>query len=115
MGLNWFIPALVKSRVGSSSGTTGLLGTNVCPCFFTKKSMNCWRISFADGIRTSREDSPRFTTEDTEGTEKKTEEKTILKTERRSLCLENCLLLCLVFSVPSVPSVVKTLIPGLRG
>jgi hypothetical protein len=23
MGLNWFIPALVKSRVGSDSGTTG--------------------------------------------------------------------------------------------
>src|SRR4051794_23164700 len=45
IGLNWFIPALVNSNVGSSCGTTGELGTNVCPCFSTKKSMNCWRIS----------------------------------------------------------------------
>src|SRR5438874_3295081 len=46
IGLNWFIPALVNSSVGSSCGTTGELGTNVCPCFSTKKSMNCWRISW---------------------------------------------------------------------
>src|SRR5437867_2467752 len=45
IGLNWFIPALVNSSVGSSSGTTGELGTNVCPCRCRKKSMNCWRIS----------------------------------------------------------------------
>src|SRR5918998_537378 len=45
MGLNWFIPALVNRSVGSSCGTTGLLGTNVWPCFCTKKSMNCRRIS----------------------------------------------------------------------
>ena len=45
IGLNWFIPALVNSSVGSSCGTTGELGTNVWPCFCTKKSMNCWRIS----------------------------------------------------------------------
>src|SRR3954469_1180914 len=44
MGLNWFIPALVNSSVGSSCGTTGDDGTNVWPCRCTKKSMNCWRI-----------------------------------------------------------------------
>src|SRR4029078_213284 len=43
--LNWFIPALVNSSVGSSCGTTGELGTKVWPCFCTKKSRNCWRIS----------------------------------------------------------------------
>ena len=41
IGLNWFIPALVNSSVGSSCGTTGELGTNVWPCFWQKKSMNC--------------------------------------------------------------------------
>ena len=45
IGLNWFMPALVKSNVGSSCGTTGDDGTKVCPCRCTKKSMNCWRIS----------------------------------------------------------------------
>jgi len=30
-GLNWFIPALMKRRVGSSSGTTGDAGTAVWP------------------------------------------------------------------------------------
>src|SRR5262249_59454939 len=49
-GLNWFIPALAKSSVGSSCGTTGDDGTKVCPCFWQKKSMNCLRISFAVGI-----------------------------------------------------------------
>src|SRR5689334_15580265 len=44
IGLNWFIPALVNSSVGSSCGTTGDDGTNVCPCDLTKKSMNSWRI-----------------------------------------------------------------------
>src|SRR5512132_2037610 len=29
--LNWFIPALVKSSVGSSCGTSGELGTIRCP------------------------------------------------------------------------------------
>src|SRR5689334_10997075 len=48
--LNWFMPAFVKSSVGSSSGTTGDERTKVCPCFFTKKSMNCWRISFAEDM-----------------------------------------------------------------
>ena len=43
-GLNWFMPALVNSSVGSSCGTTRRRGTNVWPCFLTKKSMNCWRI-----------------------------------------------------------------------
>src|SRR5438477_2817864 len=52
-GLNWFIPALVNNSVGSSCGTTGLDGTNVCPCFWQKKSMNCWRISFDDGMAPS--------------------------------------------------------------
>src|SRR5438067_8753119 len=45
IGLNWFIPALVNSSVGSSCGTTGELGTNVCPCRVRKKSMNWERIS----------------------------------------------------------------------
>src|SRR5438552_12085119 len=53
IGLNWFMPAFVKRSVGSSCGTTGLDGTNVWPCFFTKKSMNCWRISFAENMQTS--------------------------------------------------------------
>src|SRR4051812_3130586 len=45
-GLNWFMPALVNSRDGSSSGTVDELGTNVCPCRWVKNSMYCWRISF---------------------------------------------------------------------
>src|SRR5262249_41580288 len=45
--LNWFMPALVNSSVGSSSGTTLDDGTRVWPCFWTKKSRNCWRISLA--------------------------------------------------------------------
>src|SRR5438270_13042282 len=53
IGLNWFIPAFVNSSVGSSWGTTGLDGTNVCPCFLTKKSMNCWRISLAERMPAS--------------------------------------------------------------
>src|SRR5712671_1194010 len=44
------MPALVNSSVGSSSGTTLLDGTAVWPCFWTKKSRNCWRISLALGI-----------------------------------------------------------------
>src|SRR5262249_26642320 len=48
--LNWFMPALVKSKVGSSSGTTLDDGTAVCPCFLTKKSRNCWRISLDVGM-----------------------------------------------------------------
>src|SRR5262249_28694267 len=50
--LNWFMPALVNKSVGSSSGTTLDDGTNVCPCFSTKKSMNCLRISLADAMFT---------------------------------------------------------------
>src|SRR5438477_11288797 len=45
--LNWFMPALVNSSVGSSSGTTLEDGTAVWPCFLTKKSRNCWRIWLA--------------------------------------------------------------------
>src|SRR5689334_9613954 len=51
------MPALANSSVGSFSGTTGLDGTNVCPCFLQKKSMNCWRMSFEDGMGIS-ETSP---------------------------------------------------------
>lgn len=32
IGLNWFMPALMKSRVGSLWGTTGEDWTKVCPC-----------------------------------------------------------------------------------
>src|SRR5437588_4855209 len=48
--LNWFMPALVNSSVGSSKGTTLLDGTAVWPCFLQKKSMNCWRISVEVGM-----------------------------------------------------------------
>src|SRR3954468_22993657 len=48
--LNWFMPALVNSSVGSSRGTTLLDGTAVWPCFLTKKSINCWRMSLALSI-----------------------------------------------------------------
>src|SRR5262245_6505574 len=44
------MPALAKSSVGSSSGTTLELGPKVWPCFLQKKSVNCWRISFAVNI-----------------------------------------------------------------
>src|SRR5262245_40895970 len=49
IGLNWFTPALVKSRVGSSSGTQGELGTNVWPPaappgLLLKNSMNVLRM-----------------------------------------------------------------------
>src|SRR5256885_16357599 len=44
--LNWFIPALVKSSVGSSPGTTGLDGTMAWP-FDSKKDRNDWRMSEA--------------------------------------------------------------------
>src|SRR3972149_4014186 len=36
MSLNWFIPAPVNKRVGSSSGTSESLGNIECP-FFSKK------------------------------------------------------------------------------
>ena len=42
IGLNWFIPALQKSSVGSSYGTTGDDATAVCS-FAAKKSTNCVR------------------------------------------------------------------------
>src|SRR5260370_38331984 len=57
------MPAMVKSRVGSSCGTTGDEGTNVCPCFLTKKSMNCWRISLAVTIIPSQKTLPRTDTD----------------------------------------------------
>src|SRR5258706_13590238 len=44
--LNWFMPALVNSSVGSSPGTTGLDGTTVWP-FASKKLWNWERISEA--------------------------------------------------------------------
>src|SRR3954469_16670470 len=42
MGTNWFMPALVKSRLGES-GRSEDEGTMVC-CFSRKKSRNDWRI-----------------------------------------------------------------------
>src|SRR4051812_15762012 len=59
MGLNWFIPALVNSSVGSSCGTTGLLGTKRWPCFCTKKSMNCCRMS-AEEVMNARVKVPDY-------------------------------------------------------
>ena len=43
--MNWFIPALVKSSVGSSPGTSGELGTMRWP-FCSKNFRNDARISF---------------------------------------------------------------------
>src|SRR5688572_17914853 len=43
MGTNWFMPALVKRRLGLS-GMRLEEGTMVC-CFDLKKSRNDWRIS----------------------------------------------------------------------
>src|SRR5450631_2474330 len=43
MGTNWFMPALVKSKLGAS-GRSGLDGTTVC-CFSLKKSRKEARIS----------------------------------------------------------------------
>ena len=42
--LNWFIPAFVKSNVGSSLGATDELRINLCP-FFSKKFMKDFLIS----------------------------------------------------------------------
>lgn len=36
----WFMPALAKSSVGSSWGTTGLDFQKVCPCLSVKNEMN---------------------------------------------------------------------------
>src|SRR4029450_452151 len=44
--LNWFIPALVNSSVGSSPGTTGLEATIWWP-FDSKNLRKVWRISAA--------------------------------------------------------------------
>eukprot|EP00958_Prasinococcus_capsulatus_P007243 scaffold674_cov371-Prasinococcus_capsulatus_cf.AAC.1 len=46
MGLNWFIPALVKRRVGSSCGTTGLECTMVWP-LLSKNLLNVSRTRAA--------------------------------------------------------------------
>lgn len=46
MGLNWFMPALAKSNVGSSRGMVADEWTYVCS-FLLKKSMNRCRISLA--------------------------------------------------------------------
>src|SRR5262249_18165380 len=51
--LNWFMPALVNISVGSSRGTTLAEGTAVWPCFLTKKSRNCWRVSLGVSMRDS--------------------------------------------------------------
>ena len=40
IGLNWFMPALAKSNVGSSCGTTGEDGTIVCTCLLSKNDVN---------------------------------------------------------------------------
>src|SRR5262249_850432 len=53
------MPALAKSSVLSASGTTGEDGTNWCPCFLQKKSMNCWRISLDEGMAKSRVQASR--------------------------------------------------------
>ena len=42
--LNWFIPAFVKSNVGSSLGATDELRINLC-LFFSKKFMKDFLIS----------------------------------------------------------------------
>ena len=41
----WFMPALAKSRVGSSWGMVADEGTNVCSFFSEKKEMNFERTS----------------------------------------------------------------------
>src|SRR5262245_46021672 len=53
--LNWFIPALVNSSVGSSPGTTGELGTTWWP-LDSKNDRNVARISaaFMRGFATKR-------------------------------------------------------------
>src|SRR5438067_5983999 len=57
--LNWFMPALVKSSVGSSPGTTGLDGTTVWP-FDSKNFRNCERISEAFMGQVSQRKSNRW-------------------------------------------------------
>ena len=53
MGLNWFMPALANSSVGSSCGTTGEEGTSTCCLVLTKKSMKVWRMRVAGQPLTS--------------------------------------------------------------
>src|SRR5260370_16894500 len=65
------MPALVNSSVGSSCGTTLLDGTKVWPCFLTKKSMNCWRISLAVNMQLA----PIELTTETQRTQKRDKEK----------------------------------------
>eukprot|EP00967_Tisochrysis_lutea_P103595 scaffold156478_cov28-Tisochrysis_lutea.AAC.12 len=45
MGLNWFIPALMKRSVGSSCGTTGEEGQKVCSALSLKKLTYALRTS----------------------------------------------------------------------
>ena len=46
IGLNWFIPGVgEQQRRVVVRDDRRADGTNVWPCFLTKKSMNCWRIS----------------------------------------------------------------------
>ena len=53
IGLNWFMPALAKSKVGSSCGTTGEDGTIVCACSLSKKEVNVFRTFAADQLQFS--------------------------------------------------------------
>ena len=57
MGLNWFMPAFAKSSVGSSTGTTGDDGQNVCSFVCAKKLMNVSR-TFAAGPKALLMDEP---------------------------------------------------------
>src|SRR5688572_13032837 len=51
--LNWFIPALVKRRVGSSCGTSGELGTTRWPCrskYCRKERRISWALIIMNGV-----------------------------------------------------------------
>ena len=54
MSLNWTMPELVNSKVGSLPGTSELDGTCSCP-FDWKNSMNAERISALDFMVTLME------------------------------------------------------------
>src|SRR5437016_1137083 len=57
IGMNWFIPAFVKSRLGAS-GSSEDDGTIVC-LFSPKKSRKLWRISRLVIKRSEREPRSR--------------------------------------------------------
>src|SRR5260221_12773674 len=56
MGTNWFMPALVKRRLGES-GSSELEGTMVC-CFSLKKSRKLLRMS--EEVMTGKKESGEF-------------------------------------------------------